>query len=121
MVAGALTSNPAAVVGGAAATVSSGASLTLSANHRASSIKGTIGGRTSALLNQFVLTGFYMDTEDCTNANYIARKGRPVCKTQAISNHSGYVQCDDASVSIGGESWERDQINSFLNGGFFYE
>lgn len=121
MVAGALTNNPAAVMGGAAATVSSGASLTLSANHRASSIKGTIGGRTSALLNQFVLTGFYMDTEDCTDANYIAKKGRPVCKTQAISNHSGYVQCDDASVSIGGESWERDQINSFLNGGFYYE
>ena len=121
MVAGALTNNPAAVVGGAAATVSSGASLTLSANHRASSIKGTVGGRTSALLNQFVLTGFYMDTEDVTNANYIARKGRPVCKTQAISNHSGYVQCDDASVSLGGESWERDEINAYLNGGFFYE
>lgn len=121
MVTGALTSNPAAVVGGAAATLTSGASLALSANHRASSIKGTLGGRTNALLNQFVFTGYYMNTEDCTNASYIAQKGRPVAVTHAISNHSGYVQCDDASVSLGGESWERDEVNSYLNGGFFYE
>ena len=120
-VAGAVSENPGMVIAGAGAALSGSASTALSANHRAVSLRGTIGGRTNALINKFILTGFYMDTEDCTDANYIALKGRPVAESHAINTHSGYVQCDDASVSIAGDAWERDEVNAFLNSGFFYE
>ena len=121
MVAGAVTENAGMVIAGGAAALAGGANTALAVNKRAASLKGTLGGRTSALINQFVFTGYYMDTEDCTDANYIAQKGRPVALTHAINNHSGYVQCDDASVSIAGDAWERDEVNAFLNSGFFYE
>lgn len=103
------------VLGGAASTV-------LNANTRATSIKGGINGRAmQALGGSFALCEFATDTEDPDNANYIARWGRPVGLTHAISNHSGYVQCENASVSINGLESEREAINSYLNSGFYYE
>ena len=85
------------------------------------SVASGVGGRLASIWPEISYTEFSIDTEDCDNANYIAQKGRPVALTHAISNHSGYVQCDGASVSITGDAWERDQINSYLNSGFFYE
>lgn len=117
----AISGNAAGAVASAGALLTAAGSLALSVNKRANSIKGSIGGRTSTEINQAILTGFYMDTEDVDDASYIAQKGRPVGVTHAISNHSGYVQCDEASISMAGDSYERDAINSFLNGGFFYE
>lgn len=112
--AGIVTENPAMILTGAASTA-----LALN-TRRGTSISGSNSGQMAAAETSIFYTGYYIDTESM-DANYIAQKGRPVAVTHAISNHSGYVQCDDASVSIGGESWERDQINSLLNGGFFYE
>lgn len=113
--------NVAGMVTSAGGLLTAAGSLALSANKRANSLKGSVGGRTATLYNEAVLTGFYMDTEDVDDASYIAANGRPVGVTHAISNHSGYVQCDNASISMAGDSYERDAINSFLNGGFFYE
>lgn len=114
--------NPGGVLASAVGTVASGAQLCLGANSRDVSIKGTLGGR--AIVANGVDTAivvFSMDTEDPNDANYIARWGRPVGVTHSISNHSGYVQCVDASVNIAGDTWERDEINSYLNSGFYYE
>lgn len=114
--------NPGGVLASAVGTVASGANLCLSANSRDVSIKGTLGGR--AIIANGVDTAiivFSMNTEDPNNANYIARWGRPVGKTQAISNHSGYVQCENASVALAGDNTEREVINNYLNTGFFYE
>lgn len=97
------------------------ANTALQANRRGASLKGGIGGRTDSLYTSITLVVFANDTENCAAANYIAQRGRPVAATHSINNHSGYVQCDDASVSITGDAWERDQINSYLNSGFFYE
>lgn len=119
--AGIFSENAMLTISGAAGALTAGANTALAMNKRAASLKGGVGGRTNSLITDFIFTGYYMDTEDVTDANYIATKGRPVAQTHAISSHSGYVQCDNASVSIGGESWERDQINSYLNSGFFYE
>lgn len=107
-------------VAAAGALLVSAANTALSFNKRAASIKGGYGGQMAAAETNIFYTGYYMDTEDI-GASYVSQKGRPVAVTHAISNHSGYVQCDDASVSLGGESWERDEVNSYLNGGFFYE
>ena len=114
--------NPAGVVSGAISTLASGAALAIAANTREVSIKGGIGGR--AVIAEGIdveLYAFSVNTESPNNANYIARWGRPVGQTHAISNHSGYVQCDAASVSIAGDNSERDIINNYLNTGFYYE
>lgn len=102
--------------------LTSASTTALSANARATSIKGGINGRSSAIFGtKFQLNEYAMETEDCDSANYIAKWGRPVGVTHAINNHSGYVQCDDASIAIDGDSFERAQINGYLNSGFYYE
>ena len=114
--------NPAGVVSGAVSTIGAGVGLAIAANKREISVKGGTGGR--AIISEGIdveLYAFSVDTEDPDDASYIATWGRPVGVTHAISNHSGYVQCDGASVTMAGEQFERDEINSFLNGGFYYE
>ena len=118
---GALSGNPALAGGGAMGLLTAATSTALSANKRALSLKGQGGSRSSAFITDFILTGYYMDTEDVTNANYIAKQGRPVARTHAISNHSGYVQTIDASVSIAGLRGEATAINSMLDSGIYYE
>ena len=99
----------------------SAANTAIQANRRGASLRGGAGGRSDTLYTALTLVTFSMDTENCDSANYIAQKGRPVALSHKINNHSGYVQCDGASVSIAGDASERDSINSFLNSGFFYE
>ena len=50
-----------------------------------------------------------------------AINGKPLMDTVMLGSLSGYIQCDNASVEISGESVDKDAVNSFLNGGFFYE
>ena len=118
---GAATGNALMATGGVGAMIAGAANTALNANKRAASVKGNQGGRTSTEIRDIIFTGFYMDTEDVDNTSYKAVKGRPVGVSHAISNHSGYVQCDDASVNIGGTALERQRINDYLNAGFFYE
>ena len=47
--------------------------------------------------------------------------GMPYFKVDTISNHSGYVQCFDASVDITGTPQEKDAVNGYVNSGFYYE
>lgn len=47
--------------------------------------------------------------------------GREKAAPALISSLSGYVQCSGASVDIPGYSEEKDRVNGYLNGGFFYE
>lgn len=114
--------NPAGVISGVISTIGSGVSLAVAANKREISTKGGMGGRATIAQGIDVkLYCFSVDTEDPNDSNYIAAWGRPVGVTHAISNHSGYVKCDGASASIAGDSFERESVNGFLNGGFFYE
>lgn len=107
---------------GAIGAVTSAQSAALSAMKRNVSIKGSIQGRAPvALGDKFILTVISIDTEDPDNALYIANMGRPVMADDYIRNHSGYIQCSNASFSGSVISSERDAINSFLNGGFYYE
>ena len=108
-------------VGAAAAALKSAGNVVLASTMRGVSIAGNVGGRMVSVRDEIEYLEVSCDTEDCDAVNYIAQKGRPVALTHAINNHSGYVQCDNASVSIAGDAWERDEINAYLNGGFFYE
>ena len=101
--------------------LASASNAVMAANQRSTSIKGANSSRAGFYDSMAVLTLVQLDTEDCDSANYIAKWGRPVAQTHAISNHSGYVQCEAASASIAGDSFERETINRFLNSGFYYE
>lgn len=107
--------------GGIATALASGTSAVMQSAMRATSIKGGIAGRSAFYDVVFNLLIVQLDTEDPDDANYIATFGRPVGVSHAISNHSGYVQCDNASITCPFTSIEKDRINDYLNTGFFYE
>lgn len=117
----AIAMNPIGVGASAMGILAGASSAIMAANQRSTSIKGTNSGRSGFYTNTASTVVVRQDTEDCDDANYIAKFGRPVGLTHAISNHSGYVQCENASVSLSGDNWEREEINSYLNGGFYYE
>ena len=110
-----------AIMGAGGGLLKAAGDMVLAFSGRGTSISGSSGSRMSSLIPEITYTEVSCDTEDCDSTSYIAQRGRPVAVTHAISNHSGFVCCDGASVSIGGESWERDEVNAYLNGGFFYE
>lgn len=117
----AVTMNPLAGVTAGVGILGGASAAIMAANQRSTSIKGTNSGRSGFYTNSASSVVVRQDTEDCDDASYIARIGRPVGKTHAISNHSGYVQCEAASVAIAGDNTEREIINNYLNTGFFYE
>ena len=117
----AVTMNPVGMATAGVGILAGASAAVMSANQRSTSIKGTNSGRSGFYTRTASTVVVRQDTEDPDNANYIARCGRPVGQTHAISNHSGYVQCEGASVSIAGDNSERDVINNYLNTGFYYE
>ena len=117
----AVTMNPLAGVTAGVGILGGASAAIMAANQRSTSIKGTNSGRSGFYTNSASSVVVRQDTEDCDDASYIARIGRPVGKTHAISNHSGYVQCEAASVALAGDNTEREIINNYLNTGFFYE
>ena len=121
----ALIATGGAGVAGAAAAgaiLSGGSSAVLSYNKRAASISGAAGGRTATLWPYIDHIEYSVDTEDPEDSTgYIAVKGRPLGEVALISQCSGYVECDGASVDIAGTAEERDTINRYMNEGFYYE
>ena len=109
-----------AAVSGLSTLAAAGAAVA-QCNQRSTSVKGSNGGRAEYVVTNITLTLVVLDTEDVDSANYIARWGRPVGEVDSISSHSGYIQCDNASVSMPGTATEKDRVNSYLNSGFFYE
>lgn len=51
----------------------------------------------------------------------LAVQGRPLCQNVQLSTFSGFVKCAGASLDIAGEGGDKDAVNAFLNGGFYYE
>lgn len=47
--------------------------------------------------------------------------GVPVNAVHTLSDFAGFIQCQGASISVDATDTEREQINGYLNGGFFYE
>lgn len=117
----AATMNPIAGLTSGVGVLAGASAAVMAANQRSTSISGNNGGRSGFYTNMASTIVVRQDTEDCDVANYISRIGRPVGVTHAISNHSGYVQCEEASVALAGDNTEREVINNYLNTGFFYE
>lgn len=47
--------------------------------------------------------------------------GRPLYQNTTLNTLSGFIRCGAASVSIPGYDTEKDQVNNYLNSGFYYE
>ena len=79
-------------------------------------------GSTGSLLQYFDNQNIYlaMRYQELVDEN-LAEIGRPLCQTKVINTLSGFIVCDKADCIINGTSEEADQVNSYLNGGFFYE
>ena len=54
-------------------------------------------------------------------STYASVIGRPYCKVDRIGNHSGFIQCVDASVGGDCLDGEAESINELLNSGFYFE
>lgn len=93
----------------------------LSANQRAASISGHVGGRVSSQVTSVSLTIFEAQTENPGGTDYVDLRGRTSGKVCTLSSLIGFIQCIEASVPIAGNKEESDEINSYLNSGFFME
>ena len=50
-----------------------------------------------------------------------AQIGRPLCQAITISRLSGIVVCEGVELNTGASKAEKQEIISFMEGGFFYE
>lgn len=50
-----------------------------------------------------------------------AQIGRPLCDVRTINTLSGYILCEEADMDSVGNASEKEQIQSFMNSGFYYE
>lgn len=47
--------------------------------------------------------------------------GRPLYKNVKINTLSGFVKCSGASLDIAGFSGDKEEVNAYLNSGFYFE
>lgn len=83
----------------------------------------TVGGVSSAadagLDNKLRCISVFHDTT-VPPSSVSSVMGTPAMATKQIGSLSGYIQCQGASVSGNMRAEDRDEINGYLNGGFFY-
>lgn len=92
------------------------AAITANPNTLSSNFSGTMGS--TALLSTSISIyslDIPVQLPDYTDVGY------PVYKRNKISNYSGYVKVIDAHCEAPATDGELDEINAYLNGGFFYE
>ena len=87
----------------------------------------SIGGQGGAVLardvyrNPTILVECYSYAFAESQANMADRYGRPLFAVRTLSNFTGYVKTNGASVDLPGFEDEKDKVNGFLNGGIFIE
>lgn len=109
-------------IGGVAGVITSAANFALNANGRSVSAIGSINGKSkTGFGDKFQILAYAPHTLDPTNADFIATNGRPLQAVDSIGNHSGYILCENASIELSGDTYERNEINRYMNSGFFYE
>lgn len=110
-----------AVAAGLGSTAASAASLAQSLSVH-TQVNGSVSSAVATELSRKVIATVI--TRVPTNTNLTTFKtilGMPYFQVATISTLSGYVQCSDASVSCSLTPQEKDEINGYLNSGFYYE
>ena len=119
--AGAFTGNPVAAIGAAGAAEIS-TFIGMAAPGKRHEVGTFTGGIAACALNIDSTTIKLLIQKPGTitePSHYTARYGRPVQKNVQIQ--AGFVKARNASVAISGTDSERAVINSYLNGGIYYE
>lgn len=115
----AVGSSGATAVAGAFGAAVSGMNTLSNAVVPTMSVRGGQGGRAIAAASpDFIITLIIKHTSDPL---LCVCQGRPVMGYLPLNSFTGYVKCLEASVEIPGMSAEKDEVNSFLNSGFYYE
>lgn len=82
------------------------------------SIIGSQGGTGCvSTANEIVITCCQKSSGEFPTSDY----GRPCCKNLKLGDLSGFVKCGNASIEIASTEGIRDEINTYLNTGFFVE
>lgn len=82
------------------------------------SMLGTIGNISNILNNQILEFNSYA----CTSLDPDgASEGYVDGNVRVISSLTGFVKCRDASIQVAGFEGDQDQVNSYLNSGFYFE
>lgn len=84
------------------------------------SVGGISSGAGSGLPKWLQFTSICHDTV-VSPSSVSSVMGTPANEVKTIGSLSGYVQCSGASVSCNALEKDREEINGYLNGGFFYE
>lgn len=79
-------------------------------------INGMQGAFKLASTQSLCLSGRFANIAD---EDY-AHRGRPLCQNRQISSMKGFIMCADADPSIPCTDREKSAIQSYLEGGFFY-
>lgn len=110
LAAGAITGNPAAVVGGITGIAGS--------YNPPPSMMGNFGSVASAAANVTARVSIrcYKTGELLTS-----RYGRPVEGMKTISTIPGFIKCRAASIPLAAPDTETQAVNNYLNTGFYYE
>lgn len=125
-IAGLATENPAITAGaiaGAASSIANSAVSAVTSLQMHTQINGSVSSIASWYLGHSVIYSIISrrPTELSIDTAFKAVSGMPYFKGDTISNLSGYVKCNGASIAISGFDSERETINAYLNGGFYYE
>ena len=81
------------------------------------SIKGQPSSRAVADVLEVGVIRYTSDTAEIP----MYYSGRPLYQHKQISSIPGYIKCADADIELSGLAGDREQVNSLLNGGFYYE
>lgn len=84
------------------------------------SVSGSKGGRafTYGGLDYMVVMFEHTSLDP---SDYWATSGLMLMQDKTINTIAGYIKCINASVPIAGMNGEKEEVNSFLNSGFYYE
>lgn len=99
----------------AAPTIISGVQKVVSPPASVIGTQGSIGA--THTYPNFILTLMQKSSSDAPTTIY----GKPCNKNLRIGNISGYVKCQNASINISGTDRDKELVNTFLNGGFYFE
>ena len=77
---------------------------------------GSIGSPIAFEENPHIFSEWYEIVDE-----YNTDIGRPLCKPKVINTLSGYIACENAEISLNATQNEIEEVQSYLNNGFFYE
>lgn len=99
--------------------IASGAAGIASAIESAMPQLSTSGSNGSIVAYQTVpsITYTHYDIANIDKSHF----GAPLCQNVMLGTLAGYIMCEDPDADIPGTKAERDQVNDYLAGGFFYE